>query len=291
MDEESSPDLNRFERAAVSLLRFANETPAKRLQKPFHQYFSRHWVYLTIARRVFVDRIERLLDLNPDRGVLLCSNHRSFFDMYITMLAMFTYKCEWIERIYFPVRSNFFYERPIGMFLNLAVGGGAMYPPIFRDPAKSAHNADALDRLKQFLSLRGTIVGMHPEGTRNKTDDPYTLLPAQAGVGQILLHAKPICLPMFINGVGNDFLGDIRVNYTRGAHIEHPVILTFGEPMDYSEFTAKKPRIALYKKSADKINEAIAALGPRDKQLREQIRNRELDHDPRWLHRTHKNGA
>jgi 1-acyl-sn-glycerol-3-phosphate acyltransferase len=158
-----------------------------------------------------------------------------------------------------------------------------MYPPIFRDRAKAAWNDDALDRLKRFLGERGTIVGMHPEGTRNKTDDPYTLLPAQPGVGQIVLHAKPIVVPMFIHGHGNDFIGAITTSWKREAHVREPIIMTFGEPMDYSEFLAKKPRVALYKQVADKINAAIAALGDRERELRAQITGRELNGDPRWL--------
>lgn len=286
------PELSRFERASVAALRLANETALKRLQKPFHVHFGRRWVYAGIARRLFVDRVERVLDLNPDRGVLLCANHRSFFDMYLTMLVLYHRRCRWLERIYFPVRANFFYENPVGVLINCVVGGGAMYPPIFRDPAKSKWNEDAVDRICRFLQEPGTVVGMHPEGTRNKTDDPYTLLPAQPGTGQIVLKARPIVVPLFILGVDNDFVGSIAKTWQPNSHLTEPVILTFGEPFDYSHYLDKKPRLALYKKLSDEIAAEIAKLGQREKMLRQQILDRQLDRDPRWVHwREPRNGA
>mgnify|MGYP001480307136 CR=1 FL=1 len=36
----------------------------------------------------------------------------------------------------------------------------------------------------------GTVVGLHPEGTRGKGPDPYTFLPAQPGVGKLALVAE-----------------------------------------------------------------------------------------------------
>ena len=38
----------------------------------------------------------------------------------------------------------------------------------------------------------GTVMGLHPEGTRGKGADPYTFLPAQPGVGRIALGATLI---------------------------------------------------------------------------------------------------
>ena len=33
----------------------------------------------------------------------------------------------------FPVRAPFFYDRPLGIVLNLIASGGCMWPPVFRD--------------------------------------------------------------------------------------------------------------------------------------------------------------
>ena len=57
---------------------------------------------------------------------------------------------------------------------------------------------------------------MHPEGTRGKGPDPYELLPAQPGVGKLALVGKPVVIPAFILGLGNDIVEDVRLNFTQG---------------------------------------------------------------------------
>jgi 1-acyl-sn-glycerol-3-phosphate acyltransferase len=172
------------------------------------------------------------------------------------------------------------------------VGAGTMYPPIFRDPAKSELNKDGLARLAGFLETPGTVVGVHPEGTRGKGPDPYEMLPAQPGIGQIALQSKPIVVPVWINGLSNDFVRDTISNYRDGIRQRNPVIIVIGTPMDYDDLTAKKPRAALYKKCSDRMRTEILELSKRERVLREQCARGELDDDaPGWLDnliRTHR---
>ncbi len=65
-----------------------------------------------------------------------------------------------------------------------------MYPPIFRDRKRAALNLASLDEVAALLRRGGFFVGVHPEGTRKKDDDPYTFLPAQSGVGRIIRKAR-----------------------------------------------------------------------------------------------------
>ncbi len=182
------------------------------------------------------------------------------------------------------MRANFFYDRPVGVLLNYLVGAGTMYPPIFRDRSKADLNKDALDRVIKFLAEPDTVVGIHPEGTRGKGPDPYEMLPAQPGVGQMILHAKPIVVPVFLNGLSNDFLSDVRVNYRKDARRTNPVVMVWGQPVDYSELTTAKPRAALYKKCADKMRASILALRDRERELRAACISGEIgDDDRHWL--------
>lgn len=279
------PDLTSFERFAVGLGRVTNERPlGKKLQDQFLRAVSYPWIRAGLARRLFADGLDRVIAMNPDRGVLLASNHRSFFDQYAILLAMWMGPTPWARRLYFPVRANFFYERPLGVAVNFLVGGGAMYPPIFRQTARAAHNKDAVDRIVSFLRDPGTVVGVHPEGTRGKGPDPYEMLPAQPGIGQIALQARPVILPAFINGLSNDIVGDIKLNYTRDARQVRPCIVVFGEPVAYDDLAAQKPRPALYKKTADRIRDAILALRDRERELRAMAADGALaDDDPGWL--------
>jgi 1-acyl-sn-glycerol-3-phosphate acyltransferase len=278
-------ELTRFERFAVELGRITNETPTgKRIQEAFLRTVSYIWIRAALARRMFVDGLDKVIHLDPDRGVLLASNHRSFFDQYAVLLGIWMGPTPWARRLIFPVRSNFFYERPLGVLVNYAVGGGAMYPPIFRQAARAPKNRESLDTVIKFLSEPGAIVGVHPEGTRGKGPDPYQMLPAQPGIGQIALQARPIVLPCFINGLSNDIVQDVRANFDPAVRRERPCIAVFGDPVDYADLTAQRPRPALYKKAADRFRDAILALSARERELRQQCRDGAIGDDhPGWL--------
>ncbi|MCA8923017.1 MAG: 1-acyl-sn-glycerol-3-phosphate acyltransferase [Planctomycetes bacterium] len=281
------PQLSRFEEAALKLGRWTNETPAiKRFQETFVQSLTRPWVRNAVNRRLYVDGIDWLVAHSPDRGMLLAANHRSFFDQYIASLCLAESGVAWAKNRYFPVRSNFFYEKPAGVLINLLIGGGAMYPPIFRDRSKAELNRDAVERLVGFLQDPETLVGMHPEGQRGKGPDPYELLRAQPGVGEVILKAQPMVVPLFIGGLGNDFLNEARLNYREDVRRTDPVILCFGEPLDYSAFLEQPPRMTVYKRCADHVLEAIRALGERERELRAKCLSGEIGNDdPNWLTR------
>ena len=59
---------------------------------------------------------------------------------------------------------------PLGVAVNLLVGGGRMFPPFFREPAEADFNKWALERVVDELRRGQVLVGFHPEGTRNKND-------------------------------------------------------------------------------------------------------------------------
>lgn len=277
-------ELSRFESLALALAERTNANPGlKRLQYLFHRHVNRQWVRRTVSRRLYVDNVEGLIDFEPDRGVMFAANHRSFFDQWLNMLALYETGATWPQKIYFPVRSNFFYEKLPGLMVNLMVGGMVMYPPIFRDPAKAHLNRDALDRIAELLAEPGVVVGIHPEGTRGKDPDPYQLLPAQPGVGQMALQGRPIVVPFFVNGIGNSVASAVVDSYRAGAQRD-PVILVYGDPIDYSDIAGKPPRASLYLKMARRMRSAIEALIPREQEIRAACARGDIGpDDPAWL--------
>jgi 1-acyl-sn-glycerol-3-phosphate acyltransferase len=254
------------DKVALAVCQFVNERPAaKRAQTLYHRAIGNPFVRACIARRLRIDGLDRVVALRPDRGVLLCANHRSFFDQYVLMSILYS-QADWPRRVYFPVRANYFYEKWSGLLVNGLIGGFVMYPPIYRDPARAADNKESIERLAEALAEPGTIVGMHPEGTRGKGPDPYRLLPAQPGVGQVIMRARPIVLPAFIHGMGNDVAQEIVDNYRRPT--ERPIHVVFGEPLELGALLEATPRPAQYKRVADRVLAAIAALGERERELR-----------------------
>jgi 1-acyl-sn-glycerol-3-phosphate acyltransferase len=233
---------------------------------------------------MLVEGLEDIRALEPATGVMLVSNHRSFFDQYAMLLACYMGPVPWARHLFFPVRSNFFYDQPLGIVVNTAIAGGAMYPPIYRQAERRALNDDALDKMVEILKKPGNVLGMHPEGTRGKGPDPYKFLPAQPGVGKLALVAQPVVVPAFIHGLGNNVLEDIKWNFGREARRDHAVITVFGAPVDYTDLLAEKPRPTLYKKCADRLMSEIGKLMDRERALRvDVLSGRITPEDPRWL--------
>jgi 1-acyl-sn-glycerol-3-phosphate acyltransferase len=277
--------LTRLEKLAVRFGELSNEDPrGKWLQTRFLRGFSYVWVRAAIANRMFADGLDDLMQLRPETGVMLVSNHRSFFDQYCMLLACYMGPVAWAKALHFPVRSNFFYDHPLGILVNAGVAGGAMYPPIYRQSDRRALNDEALAKMVDILRRKGNVLGMHPEGTRGKGDDPYTFLPAQPGVGKLALVAQPVVIPAFILGLGNNIVEDVRLNFTKDARKKHAIITVFGDPVDYGDLMAEKPRPTLYKKTADRFMAEIKKLSEREKSLRADIEaGRITADDRRWL--------
>src|SRR5437867_2779863 len=103
--------LTRRERLAFRLCDLVNRN---RLAKRASAWFLRHigtaWVDYCSHNLIVTDGLERVQALRPPRGLLLVANHRSFFDMYVISLVLFK-RTRLLERVYYPVRAEFFYQR------------------------------------------------------------------------------------------------------------------------------------------------------------------------------------
>jgi len=281
---EDAP-LTRVEQLALRFGEFANEDPrGKWLQSRFLRGVSYSWVRACLANRILAEGLEDLIALRPETGVMFVANHRSFFDQYAMLLACYMGPVPWAKHLFFPVRANFFYDQPMGIVVNAAIAAGAMYPPIYRQAERRALNDAALEKMVDIVKRPGNVLGMHPEGTRGKGDDPYAFLPAQPGVGKLALVAKPVVIPAFIRGLGNNVVEDIRWNFGKEARRSHAVIAVFGKPIDYADLMAEKPRPTLYKKAADRFMAEIGKLAAREREIRAEIDGGQFpDSDPRWL--------
>jgi 1-acyl-sn-glycerol-3-phosphate acyltransferase len=229
--------------------------------------FGVSWVYYCSRNLTHIIGLDNIKTLRPPRGLLLASNHRSFFDQYFISCWLFK-TTDLLRRVYFPVRSQFFYERPLGLAVSLVMSALCMYPPVFRDSSKRDFNNYSVKRIVQLLKEQGTVVGVHPEGTRNKGDDPYTLLRAQPGIGKLILDAQPMVVPIFINGLGNNFVQQVKDNFNGSGT---PVVMIVGEPLDLSSFFAGPNRLRTQMAVADHVVEEIGKLGPLERAYRRRL--------------------
>ncbi len=259
--------LSRLERTQIRFVRRTFEPGGvERTIRWCQHHIGSTWIHHFTKHLRHVHGLERLPAFDPGRSFILVSNHRSFFDLYVVTGDLVRRGLP--HRIVFPVRSTFFYDSPAGLFVNGVMSFFAMYPPIFRDKHQQPLNVASLDELTWLLRRGGTFAGLHPEGTRKKDDDPYTFLPAQPGVGRVIHAAQVPVIPVFINGLINDLRRQVTSNFDGTGT---PVLVVFGEPIDFSDLYARKGSVRVYKEAADRTMRTIGELGQEEKRLRSEL--------------------
>jgi 1-acyl-sn-glycerol-3-phosphate acyltransferase len=259
--------LSIIERAQIRFVRRTFEPGAvDRVIRLCQRHVGASWIHHCTKHLRHVYGFERLPRFSRESSFVLVSNHRSFFDLYVIMAELMRRGLP--HRIVFPVRSQFFYTSPVGLFVNGVMSFFAMYPPIFRERRRLALNAASLDELVALLRRGGVFAGIHPEGTRKRDDDPYTLLPAQRGVGRLVHGARVPVIPVFINGLINDLPRQIGSNFDRTGR---KIIVVFGAPLELQELWDAPASPRTYQQIADRTLDAVRALGQEEKRLREAL--------------------
>jgi 1-acyl-sn-glycerol-3-phosphate acyltransferase len=263
--ESGGDRLTRLERFHIRAIRQTFEPGTLDHAVRFCQrYIGAQWIRLATKNLLHVHGLERLPRLDPTKSYICASNHRSFFDLYV--VTAYLVNMGMPHRMVFPVRSEFFYDHPLGGVVNGLMSFFAMYPPIFRDRARAPLNLVGLDELTHMLQRGGMFLGMHPEGTRKKDDDAYSLLPAQPGVGRIIHGSNGTVLPVFVNGLlQKDLRRQVRSNFD-GTGI--PVHIVFGEPVEFGELLSARGSPRVYRAIAERTLEAISALGQEERTIR-----------------------
>lgn len=258
--------LGRTERAQIALIRRSFE-PGRVDQaiRFLQKNVGANWIHVCTRNLRQVHGLDRLPRLDPRQSFICVANHRSFFDLYV-VTSHLVHAGLLPHRIAFPVRANFFYDRALGFVVNGAMSFFAMYPPIFRERKKLTLNVVSLDELAWLLRRGGTFAGLHPEGTRNKSNDPYTLLPAQRGVGRIIHEAKVPVIPVFINGLLQENLGrQVLSNFDRTGRT---VNIVFGSPIDFEDLFDKPRSPRVHRAVAERALEVINGLGQEERRIR-----------------------
>jgi 1-acyl-sn-glycerol-3-phosphate acyltransferase len=261
---QGDDSLTRLERAQIRFVR-ASLRPGmfdrgiRMMQRSVGQW----WIRTVTASQRHVHGAHRLPAWEPGRSVVCVANHRTFFDLYMVTAELVARGLP--HRILFPVRSNFFYDHPLGPVVNGVMSFFAMYPPIFRDRKRAVLNLASLDETAALLRRGGFFVGLHPEGTRNKSGDPYSFLPAQSGVGRIVHKGRCTVVPVFVNGLQNDFVKQVGTGLRRTGEDIHVV---FGAPVDFGPLLDAPGTPKTYKHVAERCLEAIGELGREEKAIR-----------------------
>jgi 1-acyl-sn-glycerol-3-phosphate acyltransferase len=221
-----------------------------------------------VGRRLVPHGLEHLSDVGRHDRLLLVANHRSFFDFFVIVWMLWR-RTRVPRRLVMPVRAPYFYSHPTGPLLNLTMSGFSMFPPVLRDPERGrVFNPFSQARLIEEIGRPGTLVGMHPEGTRNQGEDPYSFLPPKAGTGRLIRRAPGVTVvPVFVHGLTNDVWTELRLNWTRPSR--HPIDIVYGEPLDFADLVALPDEDETHLRIVGRCMDHIAALA-------EQHRSSEL---------------
>ncbi len=264
--EDGAGLLTPLERFQIRFVRKSLDTPMfdgslRWLQRKI----GANWIEQSVKNLRHVHGTDRLPELDGKKSFIVVSNHRSFFDLYV--ITAYLVKRGLPHRILFPVRANFFYDNPLGFFVNGAMSFFAMYPPVFRDRKRAALNLAGIEEVAWLLRRGGVFVGLHPEGARKKDDDPYTFLPAQSGVGRIIHRAGVTVLPVFIHGLTNDIVKQFSTNAMKAGE---RVNVVFGKPVDFGTLLTDTPSPRVYKQVSERALDAIRVLGEEERAIRGQ---------------------
>lgn len=241
-DASRLPEMDRsklrgFERFSVPFCdRINTSYRLKRFMQLFVRYFTSTWIYELARPLLVIDGLDPLRKLTPPRGIVLVSNHRSFFDMYVCCAVLYKHS-GLLSRLHFPVRSNFWYSNPIGLAINLSVSACAMWPPVFRDGRRAELNPVGLEQIGFILGKPGSVLGFHPEGTRSKDPDPYKLLRPKKGIALIVERCEPetLVVPFFIVGLSSSLTEQFG-RWLRPKPGQNDIRLRFGAPVPAGQF-------------------------------------------------------
>lgn len=260
--------LKGFEKVSVPVMESCNGNQTwRRFFHATNGKFNAAWIDHALGNLTEVHGLDQVLQTKVPSGLILVSNHRSFFDMYV-ISTVICRKTPLMKEVMYPVRSPFFYDHPAGLLLNLAVSGGSMWPPVFRDDRRRLLNPIGFEQMAAILGP-GMVMGIHPEGTRSKGDDPYAYLPRKPGLGQLLQVCDPevLVLPCFIAGMSSSVQKEVGRNFQRKGTRGEPIRVWFGKGMRAGDATQGLADAA---DIVERVWQDIAALGELDRAERQR---------------------
>lgn len=206
------------------------------------------WVLHVIARTysplMFGQRIREKCPFPKEGACLVIANHRSPVDpMFIFSGSQEKVSGHHIRVVEFMTAREYCeVSGPIGWICRTM-----RCIPVDRKGKDMAPAKEALRRLQA-----GHLVGIFPEGRINLGDG---LLPGNPGVAWLALRSKAPVIPLFIHDAppGTSMVAPfLKPSYTQ---------VTFGEPIDLSEYYGRKLTPALLAEVTDLLMERLAELG------------------------------
>src|SRR5712671_4171827 len=196
-------------------------------------------VFFVFNRTVVIGR----RNVGEERNTLLLSNHQSMLDSFLVGLGAF-YPASWLKPHLIPwnpAAAENFYKNPILAWL--ADNWKCIW---VRQGRRDLH---ALHRMIEVLP--SGVMTLFPEGTRTRDG---SVGPGQAGPGLLILEARPRVIPVLIEG-----MRDVLPIGKAVPRVFKRIRVTYGKPVDYTEFLAGPRTRETAQALVDKVMAAIRA--------------------------------
>jgi 1-acyl-sn-glycerol-3-phosphate acyltransferase len=208
------------------------------------KFFTR-LLFPPLIRLLFAAKIVGRHNMPATGGVILASNHLSFFDSVIlTLLAR--------RPVSFLAKAEYFTGKGIKGALSRAFFQSIDAIPVYRDSASAAQ--DALDAGLERI-VDGEAFAMYPEGTRSLDGRLYR---GKTGVAWLALTANVPVVPVALTGTDK-----IQPVGSRGIRLAK-LRVEFGKPMNLSRYGAASSGKAR-RESTDAIMDAIGAMSGQER--------------------------
>lgn len=176
------------------------------------------------------------LPLRDDEGAVIVCNHRSSVDPFFVQMATG-------RKVHWMVAREYCEHWAFRWFLR-----ACEVIPTNRGGIDTAATKGAIR-----IVAGGGLMGMLPEGRINMTEE--ILLPARPGAALVALKAKVRVVPCFIRGA--PYRRTAWSPFFMPAHVE----ITFGEPIDLTEFHSREGEAGVVQAAMLRILKALATLG------------------------------
>ncbi|MDC2959997.1 1-acyl-sn-glycerol-3-phosphate acyltransferase [Streptomyces gilvifuscus] len=209
-------------------------------------YYVLKYVLLgPLLRLFFRPRIEGLEHV-PDEGpAIIAGNHLSFSDHFL-MPAMLK------RRITFLAKKEYFTGPGVKGRLTAAFFRSAGQIPVDRTGKEAGQAA-----IREGLGVlrKNELLGIYPEGTRSHDGRLYK---GKVGVAVMALKAQVPVIPCAMIGTFEaQPPGKVIPNL-------HPVVIRFGEPLDFSRYAGMENEKAILRAVTDEIMYAILSLSEQE---------------------------
>jgi 1-acyl-sn-glycerol-3-phosphate acyltransferase len=221
-------------------------TPTRRNEgRTVFYHLLKHFLLGPLLRLLFRPRIKGLEHVPMSGPAIVAGNHLSFADHFLMPSIL-------KRRITFLAKAEYFTGPGIKGRLTAAFFRSIGQIPVDRSGKEAGQAA-----IREGVGVlrKGDLLGIYPEGTRSHDGRLYK---GKVGVAVMALTARVPVIPCAM-------IGTFEAQPPgRTIPRPHPVVIRFGEPLDFSRYAGLEDEKAILRAVTDEIMYAILSLSEQE---------------------------